>query len=371
MQVDTLDNLKQQRFKAVQRKAVHLPQGELVRTSLLAPDNPLPLVIEPAINDLALTEWASANKQLLEQNLVQHGALLFRNFKIGSPEEFRQFATVVYSKLAVFTANIHPTPKGEIVSKRTGVTYPINRKLRWHNEDSFDNFRWPSKIMFYCAKPAEQGGETPITDCRRLLHTIAPGTKQKFIDKGVMVVKNYYPELGMHWQSDFGTSDKSQMEGHCREASIEVTWKEDGQPRLRYVRPAVVPHPLTGEPIWFNQAQLVHVFFQDPEVRDLWQLSFTEENFPTNCYFGDGSPIDDDEMSDVVRAYDEIETIFPWQAGDILLLDNMLTAHARNPFVGAREIYVALDPTMTYRDIPFVSAMPPDVRRGSAPPSQD
>ncbi len=348
MEVNTL---KQQRFKAVQRKAVHLPQGELVRTSLLTADNPLPLVVEPAIEDLALNEWARANKQFVEGKLLQHGALLFRNFKIASPQEFREFATVVYSKLAVFTANIHPTPKGEVVSRRTGVTYPVNRKLRWHNEDSFDNFRWPSKIMFYCAKAAEQGGETPICDCRRLLRTITPVTRQKFVDKGVMVVKNYYPELGMHWQSDFGTQDKSEVERHCREASIEVIWKEDGQPRLRYVRPAVAPHPVTGEPIWFNQAQLVHVFFQDPEVRDLWRLSFTEENFPSHCYFGDGSRIDDQEMADVARAYDEIETVFPWQAGDILLLDNMLTAHARNPFAGAREIYVALDPTMSYRDI--------------------
>ena len=114
-----------------------------------------------------------------------------------------------------------------------------------------------------------------------------------------------------------------------------------------------MPHPVSGELIWFNQAQLVHVFFQDPEVRDLWKLSFTEENFPSHCYYGDGSPISDSEMLDVVRAYDQMETTFPWHAGDILLLDNMMTSHARNPFVGAREIYVAMDPPMSYRDIPL------------------
>lgn len=351
MEVNTLETLKQQRFKTIQRKAIHLPEGELVKTSLLTADNPLPLVIEPAIGDLALSEWARANKELLEHKLLKHGALLFRNFNVTSPQEYRQFATVVYSQLAVFTANIHPTPKGEAVSQRTGVTYPITRKIRWHNEDSFDNFSWPSKIMFYCAKTAEQGGETPIADCRRLLHLIAPETKRKFVEKGVMVVKNYYPELGMSWQSDFATRDKSQVERHCRKASIEVSWKKNGQPRLRYVRPAVVPHPATGELIWFNQAQLVHVSFQDPEVRDLWKLSFTEENFPSNCYYGDGSRIADSEMLDVVRAYDQIETTFPWHEGDILLLDNMLTSHARNPFVGAREIYVAMDATLSHRNL--------------------
>lgn len=353
MEVKLLATLKQQRFKAVQRKAIHLPEGELVKTSLLSAGNPLPLVIEPGINDLSLSEWARGNKELLDSKLVQHGALLFRNFKVTSPQDVRQFATVVYSQLAVFTANIHPTPKGEAVSQRTGVTYPISRKIRWHNEDSFDNFRWPTKIMFYCAKKAEQGGETPITDCRRILRLIAPETRRKFVENGVMFVKNYYPELGMSWQNDFATRDRSEVERHCRQASIDVSWNKDGQPRLRYVRPAVVPHPVTGELIWFNQAQLVHLLFQDPEVRELWKVSFTEEDYPSNCYYGDGSRIADAEMLDIVRAYDEIETTFPWQEGDILLLDNMLTAHARNPFAGAREIYVAMDPTISYRDIQF------------------
>lgn len=351
MQPRTLETLKQQRFKAVQRKAIHLPQGELIKTSLLDPAHTLPLVIEPAVNDLDLSGWARANRELLERRLLHHGALLFRNFNVSSPEQFREFATVVCTRLAVFTANIHPTPKGGAVSQRTGVTYPISRKIRWHNEDSFNNFKWPSKIMFYCARRAEQGGETPITDCRRLLQLIAPETKRKFVEKGVMFVKNYYPELGMNWQSDFATTDKSEMERHCREASIGFIWKEDGQPRLQYVRPAIVKHPVTGEAIWFNQSQLVHPFFQDQEVRDLWKLSFTEENFPSNCYYGDGTPIEDSDMRDVVRAYDQLETAFPWQEGDILLLDNMLVAHARNPFVGAREIYVAMDPNISYREI--------------------
>lgn len=350
MEIKTLEQLKQQRFQTVRRKAVNLPEGELVQTSLF-PGKTLPLVIEPAINDLDLSGWARGNRELIESKLLQHGALLFRNFNLSSPSDFREFATVIYSKLAVFTSNIHPAPKNQAVTHRTGSVYPTNKKIRWHNEDSFDNFQWPSKIMFYCAKSPQQGGETPITDCRRLYELIPQETKAKFLEKGVMFVKNYYPELGMNWQDDFATQDKSQVEKHCREASIDFSWNDEGRLRLRYVRPAAVRHPVSGEVTWFNQAQLVHLIFQEPEIRELWKRSFAEEDLPSNCYYGDGSPIEDSEMLDIVRAYDQIETAFPWQAGDALLLDNMLAAHARNPFVGAREIYVALDSSMDYRDL--------------------
>ena len=351
MELKELDKLKHRRFINVRRRAVNLPEGELIKTTLLNPDRTLPLVIEPAINDVDLIGWAKENREFFESRLAQYGALLFRNFNVPSSSEFRRFAEAICSKLATFTANIHPTPKDHTASRRTGATYPVDKKIRWHNEDSFDNFHWPSKIIFYCAKSAEQGGGTPITDCRQLLRLIAPATREKFVQKGVMYVKNYYPELGMKWQNDFATTSESEMERHCREASIEFSWNENRQLRIQYVRPAVVRHPRSGEMIWFNQAQLLHTFFLEPEVLALWKLSFAEENFPANCYYGDGSRIEDPEMRDVFRAYNQIETTFSWQQGDILVLDNMLVAHARSPFVGAREIYVAMDPVMSYQDI--------------------
>ena len=274
MELKELGKLKQQRFNEVRRKAVNLPQGNLITTRLFSPDQSLPLVIEPAINDLNLSEWAKGNRELLEARLLQHGALLFRNFNVPSATEFRKFAAVVCSEVAVFTANIYPTRKGEIASLRTGATYPNSKKIRWHNEDSFDNFHWPSKIIFYCARSAEQGGGTPITDCRQLFRLIPPETRAKFMEKGVMFVKNYYQELGMNWQDDFATTKVAEMERHCREADIEFKWRDDERLRIRYVRPAVVRHPRSGEIVWFNQAQLVHLLFQDPEVRALWELSF-------------------------------------------------------------------------------------------------
>ncbi|MEC0822849.1 TauD/TfdA family dioxygenase, partial [Bacillus atrophaeus] len=33
---------------------------------------------------------------------------------------------------------------------------------------------------------------------------------------------------------------------------------------------------------------------------------------------------------------------FPWQKGDIMILDNMLVAHGRKPFYGSRKVVVAM-----------------------------
>jgi alpha-ketoglutarate-dependent taurine dioxygenase len=35
-------------------------------------------------------------------------------------------------------------------------------------------------------------------------------------------------------------------------------------------------------------------------------------------------------------------TEFPWQTGDVVLLDNMLVLHARNSFTGARRVLTAM-----------------------------
>ncbi len=41
----------------------------------------------------------------------------------------------------------------------------------------------------------------------------------------------------------------------------------------------------------------------------------------------------------------------PWQEGDILLIDNMLAAHARSPFTGPRKVLVAMADPHTRDDV--------------------
>jgi hypothetical protein len=67
-----------------------------------------------------------------------------------------------------------------------------------------------------------------------------------------------------------------------------------------------------------------------------------EESFPRNVYYGDGSPIEDSVIRYLTDLYDGLAVSFAWQERDLLMLNNMLVAHSRNPFTGPRKIVVAL-----------------------------
>jgi hypothetical protein len=66
------------------------------------------------------------------------------------------------------------------------------------------------------------------------------------------------------------------------------------------------------------------------------------EDLPRHVYYGDGSEIEDSVMDHIGESYEKNAVRFKWREGDLVTLDNMITAHARDPFVGPRKIVVAL-----------------------------
>jgi alpha-ketoglutarate-dependent taurine dioxygenase len=56
-------------------------------------------------------------------------------------------------------------------------------------------------------------------------------------------------------------------------------------------------------------------------------------------------------MREILDVYEELEVVFPWQKGDIVMLDNMLVAHARNPFAGNRKLLVAMGEMINSKDL--------------------
>jgi alpha-ketoglutarate-dependent taurine dioxygenase len=201
---------------------------------------------------------------------------------------------------------------------------------------------WPMKICFFCVKAAEQGGETPIADSRRVFNAISDKTREQFIKKGVTYVRNYGEGLDLSWQNVFQTEDTKEVEAYCRNAGIGFKWLGENRLRTWEICQAIAMHPQTLEPVWFNQAHLFHISSLPPKLCESLLAEFDEEDLPRNAYFGDGSPIEIAALEEVRRVYQQETITFPWQEGDILMLDNMLTAHARAPFVGQRKIVVGM-----------------------------
>ena len=77
-------------------------------------------------------------------------------------------------------------------------------------------------------------------------------------------------------------------------------------------------------------------------VRAAFTSGIEEEDLPFNTYYGDGSPIEAAVLEEVREAYDRETIAFPWEKNDILMVDNMLVAHGRQPFTGPRKIVVAM-----------------------------
>jgi hypothetical protein len=201
---------------------------------------------------------------------------------------------------------------------------------------------WPTKIWFYCVNPAELGGATPIADDREIIKRIDPKIKEKFIRKNVMYVRNYGEGVDLSWQDVFQTTDKANVEEYCHRHHTEFEWKSGNRLKTRQVRQAVVTHPKTGDTVWFNHAHMFHISNVEPATREALLAEFALEDLPRNAFYGDGSVIETSVLDVIRGVYQESAIRFTWQKGDILLLDNFLASHGRDPYVGPRKIVVAM-----------------------------
>ena len=328
------------KFERAECKGVSVSAEALIHAECLQPGKTLPLVVQPALDGIDLIAWATNNREFIETHLLKHGGLLFRNFDVKSASEFEQYIRVISGDLLEYT--YRSTPRSHVSGHiYTSTEYPADQSIPLHNEMAYSR-RWPMKIWFFCTKSAEQGGETPIADSRVVFNRINPKIRERFQRKKVMYVRTYGHGLDLPWQNVFQTESKSKVEDYCRSVGIEVEWKEDNRLKTRHVCQAVAVHPKTGEMVWFNQAHLFHVSSLKPEIRESLLSMFNEENLPRNVYYADGSPIEASALDEIREIYQQEAVIFPWRQGDILMLDNMLTAHGRAPFAGPRRIVVGM-----------------------------
>jgi alpha-ketoglutarate-dependent taurine dioxygenase len=358
MEKQELRKLSFKKFKTAP-KAVTLPREEVVEKTYLAPGQTLPLVIRALMPDVDLADWAVAHKDDLEADLLKHGAILFRGFGIDTPDRLEAFAGTICGDL--FNENAEHPRESVSGNVYTPVFFPPDQELLWHNENSF-NYHWPRKIFFACARPAAEGGETPVVDSRRVYEELPAEIRDRFVEKGVMYQRNYAQSLGLSWQTVFRAENRAEAEEACREARVGYDWGDGDRLRTLAVRPAVARHPGTGELTWFNQAQHWHDSCLDPKVRQSMRKLYSEKELPRQCYYGDGTSIPDAHMETILAVYRRLAVSFPWQRGDVMMVDNVLAAHGRNPFKGERKILVALGQMTDYEAV----AVAPEARREPA-----
>lgn len=309
------------------------------------PDAPcLPLTVKVSQSDKsldALIDLTANEREFFRENLSRCGALLFRGFDLKTVAEFENFARR-FSGKELFNYAGGVSPRRSLgTGIYTSTEYPPELTLALHNELCYSK-NYPRFVYFFCLVAPESGGATTLGDSRRILRNIAPEIVASFVNKNVRYDRFLQSDENSDysWQAAFETGEKKTVEKICRAADADFEWLPSDVLRVSQTRPATATHPETGEEVWFNQADGFHESNLDEETKEFFNNR--NEPFRLNSCFGDGAPIADETLRQIRRVLNTETVPHNWRAGDVLILDNILTAHGRMPFAGARKIAVAM-----------------------------
>ncbi|MFF1304176.1 TauD/TfdA family dioxygenase [Streptomyces sp. NPDC058307] len=316
-------------------------------TSLLpsldpAPGSPPLLHAEP---DGDAVSWAAAHRDPLRALVRDHGCVLVRGLGLADPGT----SEAVFRRL---TDGLMPDREPFAPRRRyadgvySSTKWPPNQQMCMHHEVSY-GLEFPGLLLFACLEAPGSGGATALADASAVLRALPRELVSRFEREGWLLTRAYHEEIGASVEEAFGTDDRAAVEHYCRRHAIEFAWQSDGSLHTRQRRGAVLRHPAGGLPCWFNQIAFLNEWTMEPEVHEYLVDMYGADGLPFNTRFGDGSPIDAEVVRTINEVYDAHTVREPWRDGDLLLVDNIRTAHSREPFEGPREVLAALgDPVL-------------------------
>lgn len=324
-----------------------------MKTRRLYADRSLPVLVSPETPDERMDpiDWASRHSAQIKALASEAGVVLIRGVGIDSPEAFRSVCAALEPNLKPYTGG--DSPRTDLADKvYTSTEYDASLEVLLHNELSYAGWS-PSLVFFGCLQPSLTGGETQIADGRAVYQKMPADIRDRFEEKGIVYLQHLWDAegdsgIGKSWQETFETTDKQAAENYLREAGMTWDWTDFGL-HTRAPHDAVVSHPVTGEKCWWNQADQWHRdlsgvktsfgVMDDPRFDP---ASAGEETLGNHVVYGDGSEISTDDLLTIRRVSSSLEVLFPWQSGDVMVIDNILAMHGRKPFTGPRQVVVAM-----------------------------
>jgi len=347
-----------------------------------------PMVVSPngtddfdTIEDVV--EWTVNNKEWLYEKLYQHGGILFRGFTkaLAIPQDFEKLALTLEPDLEEFylgtsTRSVH---EGTRVV-HSASNYPGWRIIPSHMEMSFLP-ELPTRQFFYAYAPnSGDGGETPLVDFRQVFRDLNPKVVEKFKQRKVKYIRMYNdPDEGpcynyfIHkdWQSMFKTNNAT-LAGELakkngfnwsfdkEELTVNGTKSYKGTMKLIHVLPPTRIHPVTGDEIWSNHMNVLHVdsipaefAFSAQHLRS-WKYVLIHHCFEaivavqSYLYGGkaemghhvthEDGEMDREDVDHIKQTVWKNTIIYKHQKGDVALLDNKRVGHGRQPYKGTRTI---------------------------------
>jgi alpha-ketoglutarate-dependent taurine dioxygenase len=306
-----------------------MPSALLLDTELAAGKPPI-------VRADTTPHWVVENRDALRAVVAEHGAVLVRGLGLRDGAVFRELAAELMSEREAFAPR--RAYGGGVYSSST---WPPHQPMCMHHELSYA-LEFPSLMLFACLSSPTAGGATAVADSPTVLGALPAELVARFEREGWLLTRSYNDEIGASVAEAFGTDDRGAVERYCSANAIEFEWQADGGLRTRQRRSAVARHPVTGERCWFNQIAFLNEWTLAPDVREFLVDVYGPDGLPFNTRYGGGDPIGDDVVRLVNETYEAHTAREPWQAGDLMVVDNVRTAHSREAFEGPREVLVAM-----------------------------
>lgn len=306
-----------------------------------------------------ICSWLIEHKPLIDDLLNMQGALLIRGFSsLKTAADFERVVTSISPVLMDYIGGTSPREKvaGKIM---TATNRPPDWSIPLHQEMSYTK-NSPDRIAFFCVQPATSGGYSTLGDMRQITRKIDADILRLFQTHGVQLcrtlpsLKNLNQKIGLQkaWSEVFGTVDPMEVDRIAAEKEWRTEWLDQETVRLwQEIMPATKVHPVSKAEVWFNQAHgfapicsLVQTK-RDGRMEEYKKLAWAIEHktgMLDAIFYGNGQPIEEDAVLHIEKVHYESEINVKLEKSDLLILDNTLTAHGRSPFVGHREILVAL-----------------------------
>ncbi len=284
--------------------------------------------------------WIAEHRQELLNKSSEHGAILFRGFPLASAEDLDSFIAAFelpnfpYEESLSNAVRINKTPR-----VFTANEAPPTVTIFLHHEMAQTPIH-PSRLFFFCEKPAESGGATPICRSDVLWERLAqkhPAFARDCQTKGLKYSNVMPPAndansgMGRSWQSTLRTQSTEAAQVRLADLGYSYEWLPDGS--LRATTPVLpaVRKLSNGRTSFFNQLIAAAMGWKD-----------TRNDPSKSITFGDGSPLDREAVLFATQLGEELSFDIPWQSGDVALVDNYVTMHGRRSFSGARKVLASL-----------------------------
>ncbi|KAF3971126.1 hypothetical protein CMV_005254 [Castanea mollissima] len=284
------------------------------------------------------TKAIKTEKTLLDSVLHKSGAVLLRGFPVNSASDFNDVVEAFGFEELPYVGGA--APRTNVVGRVfTANESPPDQKIPFHHEMA-QVPTFPSKLFFFCEVEPGSGGETPIV----LSHLVYEKVKERhpeFVERleehGLLYTRVLGEDddpsspIGRGWKSTFLTKDKSVAEERAANLGMKLEWLEDSVKTIMGPIPAIKFDKTRQRKIWFNSMVAAYTGWEDAR------------NDPVKAVtFGDGKPLPADIIYDCLNILEEESVAFPWQKGDVLLLDNWAVLHARRSFDPPRRILASL-----------------------------